>query len=88
MLGVGGSASTDGGAGMLQALGLRLFDRAGHELPAGGAALRQLEGINTSGLLAGLSGAELVIACDVDNPLLGRAWRRRGVRTAEGRDAT
>ncbi|MFF4418108.1 glycerate kinase [Streptosporangium sp. NPDC001559] len=68
VLGLGGSACTDGGAGMLQALGVRLLDAAGNDLPPGGAALRDLCTIDTSGRLRGF---EVVVASDVDNPLLG-----------------
>ncbi len=70
VLGLGGSACTDGGAGMAQALGARLLDADGRELPPGGAALRDLHHIDLSGLAA-LSGVEFVVASDVDNPLLG-----------------
>jgi glycerate kinase len=72
VLGVGGVATTDGGAGLLQALGARLRDAAGHELPPGGAALRELAALDLSGL-ADLSGVEFLLASDVDNPLLGPA---------------
>ncbi|GII63624.1 glycerate kinase [Sphaerisporangium krabiense] len=68
VLGLGGSACTDGGAGMAQALGVRLLDAAGHDLPPGGAALRDLDAIDVSGRLRGF---EVVVASDVDNPLLG-----------------
>ncbi|MEW9527932.1 glycerate kinase [Microbispora sp. NPDC049125] len=68
VLGLGGSACTDGGAGMVQALGVRLLDAAGAELPPGGAALRDLHEIDVSGCLRGF---EVVVASDVDNPLLG-----------------
>ncbi|MEW9548731.1 glycerate kinase [Nonomuraea sp. NPDC050783] len=70
VLGLGGSACTDGGAGMAQALGARLLDAAGDELPRGGAALAALERIDMSGFLD-LAGIEVVVASDVDNPLLG-----------------
>lgn len=70
VLGVGGSATTDGGAGLLQALGARLTDDAGAELPPGGAALTRLAALDLSGL-ADLSGIEFQLASDVDNPLLG-----------------
>jgi glycerate kinase len=70
VLGLGGSASTDGGAGMMQALGVRFLDAEGQELPFGGAALRGLEKIDTSGLIE-IDGVEFVVAGDVDNPLLG-----------------
>jgi glycerate kinase len=70
VLGIGGSATTDGGAGLLQALGARLTDAAGDELPPGGAALARLAALDLSGL-ADLPGIEFELACDVDNPLLG-----------------
>ena len=70
VLGVGGSATTDGGAGLLQALGARLTDSAGQELPPGGAALSRLAALDLSGL-ADLSAVEFQLASDVDNPLLG-----------------
>ena len=68
ILGLGGSACTDGGAGLVQALGARLLDEAGNELPRGGAALGRLARIDLSGMTAI---GELIVACDVDNPLLG-----------------
>ncbi|MFI9551462.1 glycerate kinase [Nonomuraea endophytica] len=70
VLGIGGSASTDGGAGMARALGARFLDEAGVELPEGGAALRDLAKIDMSAFID-LSGVEVVVASDVDNPLLG-----------------
>ncbi|ADG89293.1 glycerate kinase [Thermobispora bispora] len=71
VLGIGGSACTDGGAGMVQALGGVLLDRDGNELPPGGAALRDLARIDLTGLHPRLREVELTVACDVDNPLLG-----------------
>ncbi|MBO1417591.1 glycerate kinase [Streptomyces sp. FH025] len=71
VLGLGGSACTDGGAGMVQALGVSLRDADGTELPPGGAALRRLARIDPGRLAELLTGVELVVACDVDNPLLG-----------------
>lgn len=71
VLGVGGSASTDGGAGMLTALGARLLDAAGRELPLGGGALQHLDCVDLSGLHPAIGGTEFVLAGDVDNPLLG-----------------
>ncbi|MEU4325153.1 glycerate kinase [Nonomuraea dietziae] len=70
VLGLGGSACTDGGAGMVQALGARLLTATGEELPRGGAALRELAKIDISGFID-ISGVEVVVASDVDNPLLG-----------------
>lgn len=71
VLGVGGSACTDGGAGMLQGLGARFTDDAGNDLPLGGAALARTADADLSGLDARLDAATLVLAADVDNPLLG-----------------
>lgn len=70
VLGVGGVATTDGGAGLVQALGARLTDESGEELPPGGAALARLAGLDLTGL-PDLSGTEFLLASDVDNPLLG-----------------
>jgi glycerate 2-kinase len=71
VLGIGGSASTDGGAGMVAALGARLLDAAGNELPPGGGALSTLERVDLSGLHPRLARTRVVVASDVDNPLLG-----------------
>ena len=71
VLGIGGSATTDGGAGMLQALGVRLLDADGTELPPGGAALARLDRVDTGGLDSRLAAVQVVVASDVDNPLLG-----------------
>nr|WP_230418662.1 glycerate kinase [Catenulispora pinistramenti] len=68
ILGLGGSACTDGGAGLVQALGARLLDAAGQGLPRGGAALARLARIDVGELAAV---RELIVASDVDNPLLG-----------------
>ena len=71
VLGVGGSATNDGGAGMLQALGVRLLDADGRDLGPGGAELARLDRIDAAGLDARVREAEFHIACDVDNPLVG-----------------
>ena len=71
ILGIGGSATNDGGAGMAAALGAKLLDAAGCELPAGGGALCKLERIDLSDWDTRLAECEFSIACDVDNPLLG-----------------
>ncbi|MEJ7742818.1 MAG: glycerate kinase [Nocardioidaceae bacterium] len=68
---MGGSACSDGGAGMLQALGARLTDADGRELPRGGGALSGLADVDLSGLDDRLRDIRLVLATDVDNPLLG-----------------
>jgi glycerate 2-kinase len=71
VLGIGGSASTDGGAGMMQALGGRLLDSAGEELPRGGGALSRLARVDLTGLDPRLAKTRLIVASDVDNPLTG-----------------
>lgn len=71
ILGLGGSATNDGGAGMLQALGARLLDAHGNELGRGGAALAHLHELDLSGLDPRLRGVDIQVACDVDNPLCG-----------------
>ena len=70
VLGLGGVACTDGGAGLVTALGGRLVDESGIELPPGGAALARLRHIDVS-RLRDLPGTEVIAATDVDNPLLG-----------------
>jgi glycerate 2-kinase len=71
VLGLGGSASTDGGAGMVQALGARLLDSGGRDLPPGGDNLGGLERLDLAPLRATLGAAMIIVASDVDNPLLG-----------------
>ena len=68
---LGGSATNDGGAGMLQALGARFLDQNGEPLPPGGASLSQLARLTLEGLDPRLAGLTLEAAVDVDNPLLG-----------------
>ncbi|CAK2460711.1 glycerate 2-kinase 1 [Vibrio crassostreae] len=71
MLGLGGSATNDGGAGILQALGGKLLDRKGNELPKGGAALADLVRIDLSQIHPRCKDVEFIVACDVANPLIG-----------------
>jgi len=68
---IGGSATTDGGAGMAQALGARLLDSAGAEIPAGGAGLLELATVDATGVARLLGTTRVLVACDVDNPLVG-----------------
>lgn len=68
---IGGSATNDAGAGVAQALGVRLLDDEGRDLPPGGAALDRLARIDVSGLDPAVARAEVLVACDVDNPLTG-----------------
>lgn len=70
-IGLGGSATSDGGAGLLSALGLRLVDAAGHDLPDGGGVLANVARADRAGLDPRLADLSLTIACDVTNPLVG-----------------
>ena len=71
ILGIGGSATNDGGAGMLQALGLRLLDKNGQSIGFGGAALSNLAEIQMADLDPRLQHVQIEVACDVNNPLCG-----------------
>ena len=71
ILGIGGSATNDGGAGMLQALGLRLLDKNGQSIGFGGAALSNLAEIQMADLDPRLQHVQMEVACDVNNPLCG-----------------
>ena len=70
-LGIGGSATTDGGAGMAAALGVRFLDEHGDELPPGGAALLRLARVDAAGLDPRVADVAVTVAADVDNPLVG-----------------
>ena len=71
IVGIGGSATNDGGAGMAQALGYHLLDAQGHELAPGGLALKRLARIHAGGVHANWKEADVEVACDVTNPLTG-----------------
>ncbi|MEC1650276.1 glycerate kinase [Bacillus vallismortis] len=71
IIGIGGSATNDGGAGMIQALGGRLLDESGREIGPGGGALSQLASLDISELDPRFENVKLEVACDVDNPLTG-----------------
>tara|TARA_B100000949_G_C14257931_1_gene441445 strand:+ start:134 stop:1279 length:1146 start_codon:yes stop_codon:yes gene_type:complete len=71
IVGIGGSATNDAGAGMAQALGIRLMDREGRNLVFGGAALQNLSVIDTSSIDQRVLESNFQIACDVNNPLTG-----------------
>jgi len=73
ILGLGGSACNDAGAGMLQALGVKLMDAKGREIGLGGGALKELASIDSTGLDPRLKNVRFEIACDVENILLGAA---------------
>ena len=71
IIGIGGSATNDGGAGMAQALGAHLLNDKGEELPYGGAMLAKLDRIDVSEMMSELSEVNVIIASDVTNPLTG-----------------
>lgn len=72
IIGIGGSATNDGGIGMLKALGFEFFDKNGNDVGEGAAALAKIAEIRTEKKNPLLSGAKFQIACDVKNPLCGR----------------
>lgn len=71
-IGLGGSATNDGGAGMLQALGARLVDECGCNIASGLAGLEQVASVDLAPALQALDGARIVVLSDVENPLVGR----------------
>src|SRR5205085_1947909 len=77
VIGVGGSATVDGGAGMAAALGAQLLDDAGHPLPPGGGALLGLAHVDLSALHPRLRDVEIDVLCDVQNPLVGPSGAAR-----------
>jgi glycerate kinase len=87
IIGLGGSATTDGGAGCLQALGIRLLDASGQPLPPGGGALGALAAVDTTGLDPRLRDVEVIIASDVTNPALGESGAARVFAHQKGADA-
>ncbi len=70
-VGIGGSATNDGGMGMAKALGYRFLDRDGNEIPDGGGALGQLQRIDRSKVTPLIEDAKITVMCDVENPLYG-----------------
>jgi glycerate kinase len=84
VLGVGGSASTDGGAGLVQALGARLLDAGGREVGRGGAALAAVESLDLAGLHPALGEAEVVVASTSTTRCSGPRGAGSRLRTAEG----
>jgi glycerate kinase len=86
ILGIGGSATNDGGAGMLQALGVKLTDANGREISRGGGSLLSLSQIDMSGLDARLKSCVISVACDVTNPLIGVSGASRIFGPQKGAD--
>ena len=77
IMGVGGSATVDGGTGMARALGIRLLDESGRELGDGGQILNSIAKVDYSGLDERVKSCDIAVACDVDNPLLGKTGSAR-----------
>ena len=77
IIGLGGSATNDGGMGLLQALGVRFYDVEGVELEASGEAMCRVARVDATGLDGRLRGVDIVIASDVDNPLFGERGAAR-----------
>lgn len=88
VVGVGGSASTDGGAGMLTMLGVRVLDEAGNPLPPGGGPLTRVSEVDLSGLDPRLAETEIILASDVDNPLFGERGAAHVYAPQKGADPT
>ncbi len=72
IIGIGGSATNDGGAGMLQALGIQLLDQSGREIGPGGGCLADLNHIDIGNMDSRLKDCRIEVACDVNNPLTGQ----------------
>ena len=87
ILTLGGSATNDGGVGMLQALGYRFYDSAGNELNGGGAILQKIAKIECQGAHPALRESHFTIASDVDNPLLGERGATRIYAPQKGADS-
>jgi glycerate kinase len=87
IVGIGGSATNDGGMGMADALGVRFLDAQGQRLRGNGQQLAQVERIDLSGLDARLADVRLQIVCDVDNPLLGEHGAVNVFAEQKGADA-
>ena len=83
-IGLGGSATNDGGAGMLQALGAHLVDECGCNIAPGLAGLEHVTSIDLAPALRALNGARIIVLSDVENPLVGASRRTGGVWRAEG----
>ena len=71
IIGLGGSATNDGGSGILQALGMRLLDKDGNDIGYGGESLRDVASIDESGFDERIAKSKFILASDVENPLIG-----------------
>ncbi len=88
IIGIGGSATNDGGSGMMQALGARLLDQQGNEIAFGGGALPQLARIEIDQLDKRIQQCRIEVACDVTNPLTGEEGLRRFWSSKRGHAGT
>lgn len=88
IVGIGGSATNDGGVGMLQALGFGFLDKDGNQVAFGAKGLKDIESIDDSGVLKELKDCEFQIACDVTNPLCGEQGCSAIFGPQKGADAT
>jgi glycerate kinase len=88
VLGVGGTATNDGGVGMAQALGIRFFDKYGQDLPSGGGPVIGLKSIDFSGLDPRVAESEITVALDVLNPLCGPEGATKVYGPQKGADPT
>ncbi|QQS49888.1 MAG: glycerate kinase [Bacteroidota bacterium] len=87
ILGIGGSATNDGGSGMAAALGAKLLDVEGKSISPGGGSLSKLSHIDLSGLDARIAQTEFLVACDVSNPLTGENGASRSFAAQKGAEA-
>jgi len=86
IIGIGGSATNDAGVGMAQALGAEILDKNGEQVEFGGANLEQINEINLDKLDSRLKDLEILVACDVDNPLYGKNGAACVYATQKGAD--
>ena len=87
LIAIGGSATNDGGMGLLQALGFRFLNAEGQELPGCGGSLSRIAQIDTSGALTALTECQFTVACDVTNPFYGREGAAYVFAPQKGADA-
>ena len=87
ILGLGGSATNDGGVGLLQALGAKFLDASGNNISVGGAGLAELASIDLGALDPRLAQVRFEVACDVDNPLTGERGASAIFGPQKGADA-
>lgn len=87
LIAIGGSATNDGGMGLLQALGFRFLDAEGQELPGCGGSLSRIAQIDTSRALTALTECQFTVACDVTNPFYGREGAAYVFAPQKGADA-